>query len=321
MSPIFFNNLVIVYSFSEIAIVLLALVVFVLDVRLLRYWDFNSFSNAQLRLERVAYLVMTIVTFFFALKLILLIYFVYTIDALSAIVPGAMCGAGVISADSYGMKLLFVKLLVIFALLLFLVANHYDLKAKNYPLFKFKSWVVVAASLLIFLEFFLDISYFFGIDTTIPVSCCSILFGNLEGANPLPFNLNTATLLILFFVLYTGSVLSLLLENKITTTLLVLLFGTIAYYSVVYFFGTYVYELPTHKCPFCMLQSDYYYVGYLIWSSLFFGLFFGIIWVIMALLGYNSKRIKWASIALLTLFVVVNSAYVASYYLRNGVFL
>lgn len=321
MSPLFSNNLVIVYGFSETVIVLLTFVVFVLDIKLLRYWNFKSCSNAQLKLEKVAYLVMTIVTFFFTLKLILLTYFVYAIDSLSDIIPGAMCGAGVINADDYGMKLLFVKLIVIFTLLLFLVLNHFDLKAKDYPLFKIKGWVVIVTSLLIFLEFYLDIDYFFGIDITVPVSCCSTLFGNLEGANPLPFNLNITTLLILFFVLYIGSVLSLVLENKIATTLLVLLFGTIAYYSVVYFFGTYVYELPTHKCPFCMLQSTYHYVGYLIWSSLFFGVYFGLIWVIMALLGYNSKRIKAASIALLTLFALVNSAYVVSYYLQNGVFL
>lgn len=321
MNSLFFNNQVIVYTFSETVLALLTLIIFVMALKFIRQWDFESFSNAQLKMEKQANLVMTIATFLFALKLLLLIYFVYTIDNLSLIIPGAMCGAGVISADSYGMTLLFVKVIVIFGLLLFLVVNHYDLKGTNYPLFRFKSWVIVITALLIFGEFDLDIAYFTNIDTSVPVSCCSALFGNLEGANPLPFGLDTKMLLVLFFTLYFGVAVALYLESRLLSTLLLALFGAIAYYSVVYFFGTYVYELPTHKCPFCMLQKEYNYIGYLIWGSLFFGLYFGFIWVIMSLRSYKLERIKLASILLLTLFVAINSFYVANYYLHNGVLL
>ncbi|MCD8478146.1 MAG: hypothetical protein LRY68_09925, partial [Sulfurospirillum sp.] len=41
-----------------------------------------------------------------------------------------------------------------------------------------------------------------------------------------------------------------------------LLFLFFAIVSLILFFSTYVYELPTHHCPFCLLQSDYYGVGY-----------------------------------------------------------
>jgi len=59
------------------------------------------------------------------------------------------------------------------------------------------------------------------------------------------------------------------------------LFTVISYYGVVYFFGTYIYELPTHKCPFCMMQKEYHYVGYLLWGTLFFGSAFGLIYSIV----------------------------------------
>ncbi len=321
MNELFLNNYVIVYLFSETVLFLMALYAFFKDIVILKYWDFESFSARQLKLEKQGYLLSTIATFIFALKFILLIYFVYMIDSLSIIIPGAMCGAGVISANSYGMPLLFIKLTTIFTFLLFLTLNNLDLKAKNYPLLKLKSWVLLAALLLIFLESFFDLSYLFNIDLSVPVSCCSALFGNLEGANPLPFGLNIKNLLILYYTLYIASVLAILLENRFLTAFTLILFAIISYYAVVYFFGTYIYQLPTHKCPFCMMQKEYYYVGYLVWGSLFIGLFFGLIWVIIGFLKYKNKTAKQIAIASISLFVVLCSSYVLFYYLKNGVFL
>ncbi|HEY6001172.1 MAG TPA: hypothetical protein VI078_17950, partial [bacterium] len=41
--------------------------------------------------------------------------------------------------------------------------------------------------------------------------------------------------------------------------------------SLVSFIGMYCYELPTHRCPFCVLQSDYHYVGYALYLALLGG--------------------------------------------------
>jgi uncharacterized membrane protein YedE/YeeE len=113
-----------------------------------------------------------------------------------------------------------------------------------------------------------------------------------------------------------------LLKQRVVSVLANLLFVVIAYYSVVYFFGTYVYALPTHKCPFCMLQKEYFYVGYLIWGTLFGGVYLGIISSVMeaGLKAERSKERK-AALVLLSIFVIVCTSYVVVYYLRNGVFL
>jgi hypothetical protein len=321
LSELFLNNYVIVYLFSEAVLFFLALYLFYLNIKFVKFWDFESFTPKQTKLEKQAYLASTMALLLFTLKLILLIYFVYMIDSLSIIIPGAMCGAGVISANSFGIPLLFVKLTTIFTLLLFLTLNNLDLKAKNHPYFKFKTWVLLLASLLIFAEVYLDISYFFNIDLSVPVSCCSALFGNLEGANPLPFGLDTKGLLVIFYTLYIASILALVLRNRVLTVVTLLLFLTISYYSIVYFFGTYIYELPTHKCPFCMMQKEYGYVGYFVWGLLFFGVFFGLIWAIIGFIKEQSAKLATITILLLTLFLLLCSAYVAIYYIKNGVFL
>ena len=322
MNEILLNNQVIVYLLSESILFGLLFIAFVTTLGILAKWDFGSYSEQQFRLERRAYLVMTILLFVFAVKFLLLLYFVFAIDSLSLLVPGAMCAAGVISANDYGMLLLFLKLVILFFLLLWMALNRYDLQAKNYPLFRMKSWLFIAIFFVISIETGVDFAYFSHIDTLEPVNCCSTLYGQLEGANPLPFGLNTMTLLILFYLLYAVVVGAVLSGQRILSVAATLLFMVISYYSVVYFFGTYIYELPTHKCPFCMLQKEYYYVGYLLWGTLFGGVYLGVISSVMET-GLKVKRDRGQKTALilLSIFVLLCTAYVAVYYLCNGVFL
>jgi len=322
VSEILLSNQVIVYLLSESILFGLLLIAFIITLEILIKWDFGSYSEQQFRLERRAYLVMTILLFVFVVKFLLLIYFVFAIDSLSLLVPGAMCAAGVISANDYGMLLLLLKLLILFFLLLWMAINRYDLQAKNYPLFRIKSWLFVSIFLVIAIETGVDFAYFGHIDTLEPVNCCSTLYGQLEGANPLPFGLNTMILLILFYLLYVAVMASALSSQRVSFMVALLLFVFIAYYSVVYFFGTYIYELPTHNCPFCMLQKEYYYVGYLVWGALFVGTYLGLISSVMEIgLKVERNRERMVALALLSIFVLLCTGFVAIYYLRNGVFL
>lgn len=322
MSEILFSNQVIIYLLSESTLFFLLLIASIISVKILLKWDFNSFSPTQFKLEKQAYLVSTITLFVFLVKFILLIYFVFTVDSLSILVPGAMCGAGVITANEYGMVLLGLKLLLIFLLIFWFFLHFYDTHTKEHLYFKDKSWLFLAIFGFVVVELFLDFQYFLNIDTHQPVSCCSALFGQLEGANPLPFGLNIALLLTLFYLLYILVLLTLNLNYKILYLISNLLFLYIAYYSVVYFFGTYIYQLPTHKCPFCMLQSDYYYVGYFVWGALFIGTFIGMADVLSSLV-IGSTNLKYQKLVsyLLSFFVLLCSSYVAIYWLKNGVLL
>ena len=48
-------------------------------------------------------------------------------------------------------------------------------------------------------------------------------------------------------------------------------FFLISCFSFLSFISLYFYELPTHRCPFCVLQKEYGYVGYLLYASLLTG--------------------------------------------------
>jgi len=322
MNPILLNNQVLVYLLSEAILFVLAAVAAVVAVQIVWRWDFGAFTQRQTVLERRAYLVMTIIGFVAVMKIFLLPYFVFAVDNLSVLVPGAMCAAGVISANDYGLELLFLKLLIVFGLILWLSLNRYDLSAKDYPIFRPKTWLFLVIFLLVILELWWDGMYFTHIDTHLPVSCCSALFGQLEGANPLPFGLSRPELLMLFYLLYAAVMLSTLAAQPWAVLPMLGLFVAVGYYSVVYFFGTYVYALPTHKCPFCMFQSEYYYVGYLIWGSLFGGVFLGAVAAIERLwLGKPDWLWERWSLGLLSFFVLLSSGYVAVYYWMHGTLL
>ncbi len=45
----------------------------------------------------------------------------------------------------------------------------------------------------------------------------------------------------------------------------------IAAVSLVSFICLYYYELPTHHCPFCILQKEYGYIGYVLYATLLAG--------------------------------------------------
>lgn len=322
MNEALLSNQVIVFLLSEATLFTLLFVAFVVSLKVLVKWDFESFTPFQFALERQAYLVSTIILFVFLMKFILVVYFIFSIDALSLLLPGAMCGAGVIKANIYGSYLLILKLLILFLLTLWLYIHFYDMHTKNHKWFKQKSWLFSFIFVFIALELGLDFSYFSNIDTHLPVSCCSALFGQLEGANPLPFGLSISLLLVLFYLVYFLVVLTLKSGYTVLYIVTNILFVYIAYYAVVYFFGTYIYQLPTHKCPFCMLQAEYAYVGYLLWASLFMGTYMGLSNAVSTLwLGKKDLRSEKIVVSLLSLFVLLCTAYVTVYYLRNGVLL
>jgi len=319
---IFLSNSVIVFIFAEAVLLLLLSVAFINVILILKSWDFNATTTLQYKLEKRAYLVLLIIFFTLGFKIVLLPYFAYMIDNLNVLVPGAMCGAGVLNSNVYGVWLLSLKVFILFLIGIWIILNHQDLKSYTYPFFKKKLWLFITIYVFIIGESVLDILYLKNIVTDTVVSCCSSIYGTSGISNPIPFNLHVNELLALFYLLYALSAVTALYRYALLSLVSNIAFLYSAYYSVVYFFGTYIYELPTHLCPFCMLQSEYYYVGYFIWGTLFLGTFFGIsVSVIQYITTMKFVKMYRYSLIFNTIFILICSAYVLLYYLRNGVFL
>ena len=321
MSDILLSNEVIVFLFIESVVLILLSIAFFNSYSILRYWDFKTTSSKQYTLEKRSYLVVLIILFALAVKIVALPFFAYIIDQLSIIIPGAMCGAGVISANAYGEFLLPFKVFLLFVTGIWLILNKQDLKSREFIYLPKKFWLFIFIYILVIFEFVLDIYYLSNISTEDPVNCCSVIYG-VQGGSELPFGLDITKILILFYTLYFLSVFTSLNKQALLSFIANAVFLYIAYYATVQFFGTYIYELPTHKCPFCMLQKEYFYIGYLIWASLFLGTFFGMAGLVLNyLLGQKLKYPFYLSNIFNFIFVFIVSFYVVRYYLINGVFL
>lgn len=316
------NKHIMILLFSESLVFVMLCFAFVWAVVLFFRFDFKKYDARQYAMERKAWLVVTIVVFAVIVKLLLFAYLVFTIDSLSGIVPGAMCAAGVISFNDYGMMLLYLKMAVLFGFGFWMILNYEDLQSGNYPWFKQKMLLYIVMFLFTSVELFYEFSFFNAIDIHKVINCCSTLYGLLEGMNPLPYGFDKTELIVVFSLSYLLVLSSFKGAQNRVLLFALLLFAQLAYYIVLYVTGPYIYQQPNHNCPFCMLQREYYHIGYIVWGLLYGGVFCGIGGVLSEeLLNRDKTGLKKLMVLLLSMFIVVSVLYVAYYYFTNGVFL
>ena len=232
-----------------------------------------------------------------------------------------MCGAGVISANDYGMPIFIIKLVVLFLGVCWSIANTIDLQ-NNYAYTKRKYELFFGIFILLTLEFLLQGLYFTHISLESPVMCCSIIYGASNSGSTLPLSLSPSTLSVAFGILFIMLFIALINKTKTLSFMLGALFLYFGYYFVLHVVGIYVYELPTHICPFCMLQREYFYVGYLLWGSLFLGSFFSMAPLVLeGLIHQESKQSFTVAIFFNLLLAIIALYFVVGFYLKNGVWL
>jgi len=297
-------------------------VAFYFSVRILLYYDAAATTPLQYRLEKQSYLVATIIKFIFALKIPLFIFFIFTLDKLSTMLPGAMCAAGVVNATAYGTPLLMLKILNLYLFGYWIVLNSEDMKFEDRRYLRLKFLVFVIAYLLLLIEIILQMAMFFSIDVNSVVDCCGAVFSTTNGTYMAALlGLQPLYMLSAFYGLFFLILIVYLMKNRYLFSLLNMLYLIIALVSLISFFGTYIYELPTHHCPFCLLQKDYHYIGYLLYTFLFIGTFYGII---VGVIPFTEKeRLLKFRISMLfdTLYMLGVTYYPLAYYLKNGVWL
>ncbi len=292
-------------------------VALVLSFRIARYWDSNATTKRQYQLEKQSFLGATVIQFIFIIKLPLFVFFVYTLDGISHLLTGAMCAAGVVDATREGLPLLILKIVNIYLFGLWLTLHYRDMRLETLPYTRLKFALFVAGFVLLMAEIYLEIAMFGAIDVDKIVSCCGSIYSSSSTSHLSHlFELSNSVVVALFYGSFALMVLFYLLKNRYLFALSNLIFLVVAIISLILFFATYIYELPTHHCPFCILQSDYYYIGYLLYILLFMGTFYGI----SLLANPQSKRYP-ISLIFNSLYVVIVSGYVVGYYWVNGVWL
>jgi hypothetical protein len=271
------NPAIIALICGSLLIVAYAIYASAVGCQIIRFWDIQSGSERQLNLERKTYLISTVMAYMFGFGLFSLLLFIYTADHVHNFFIGAMCAAGSLNVNKYGYPALTVKVVSFILCGVWLILNYTDNKAYDYPLIKVKyKFLMVITGLLIF-ETYLLVKYFFGLKANVITSCCGILFS--EGTQSIAGEVAALPSFTTQIIFYLSVVLTIRVgiqfyltgrSAKLFSYFSAWLF-LISLVSIISFISLYFYEMPTHHCPFCLLQKEYHYVGYLLYVSLFAG--------------------------------------------------
>ena len=249
----------------------------IIGFRILDRWDIKSGSEEQLILERKTYLISTLLAYLFGLSLFSLFLFIYTADHVHQLFVGAMCAAGSLNVNKFGYPALVMKTINFLLCGVWLTINYADNKGIDYPLIRFKYKLLMIITGLLALETFLVINYFIGVKPNVITSCCGTLFsteansfvGGLAAIPSVPAKIlfyfsAVLTIRAGIYFLATGK------AARVFSYLSIWVF-VISMVAIISFISLYYYEIPTHHCPFCLLQQEYHYIGYFLYLSLFTG--------------------------------------------------
>ena len=300
MSNIFLSPQVIVLLFVTLSLAVVLTFAAFKTVQLIKNYKPNAVTQEQYTLEKSSYLITTIIQVSLFINIFLLALFTHTLNSLSDIIPGAMCAAGVVSSNAFGNPLIVLKVVIILCSLLWLRINKEDFITKGHPYFKRKYLFFLLIFLLFLIDIFLELNFFAHLSTVEPVMCCSHIYKHTQNS----FSLSNSSLVTLFYTLYLLLLLTLTLNKRLLSAAFSLLFLYISYLAITYFFSTYIYELPTHRCPYCILSSDYAYIGYFIYTSLILASYYALSFALFV----QKTELRAKALIWYTLFVFIVSA-------------
>jgi hypothetical protein len=251
-------------------------------LQILRRWDLKSGSELQLALERKTYLISTLLAYAFGFELLSFFLYIFTAEQLHPLFVGAMCAAGSLYVNPYGYPTLIVKLVNFLLAGIWLIVNYVDHQGEDYPLIKKKYVFFLMLVPLILVEMVLQTNYFLRLKPDIITSCCGTLFST--GSSVLPSGIVSfpkVPALVTFYLtlsLTIGSGFYFFLKGRggLLFSGLSALALAVSSGSIFSFISLYIYELPTHACPFCLLQKEYHFVGYPLYLTLLGGAITGI---------------------------------------------
>lgn len=306
----------------NIIFAIFAIIAFVLSVKIVLKWDIDATTKTQYSLEKYSYLAATIIKYIFIIKVPLFLFFIFTLDKISNILTGAMCGAGVVDATDYGNYLFILKVINLYIFAYWIMLHNEDVKHENQPYTKKKFLFFIVAFFFFIAELIIEGVMFNAIDLDEMVSCCGTIYSSSSTSYISQiFAFDTVLLLSLFYGSFLLMVLFYFLKRKYLFSISNIIFIVISIVTLIVYFGTYIYELPSHHCPFCFLQSDYYYVGYLIYVLLFIGTFYGLATGFIETDEKNIRKNYKISMLFNSLYVILLTLYPVVFYIKNGVWL
>lgn len=260
---------------SSLLISLMTIYAACYGIKILRFWDISSGSELQLSLERRTYLISTIVSYFLVFQLVSLFLFILTADSICNLFVGAMCAVGTLTADRFGYPTLLLKVMTFILAGLWLIMNHVDNQACDYPLIRSKYRLLLLMAPLVLAETLVQGSYFLRLKPNIITSCCGSLFSQSSQGISADITALPPVPMLVLFCFVTGVTLAAGVRYFLSGKGSYFFAGMsglnfmVSIASIISSISLYIYELPSHHCPFCILQHEYGYIGYALYLLIF----------------------------------------------------
>ena len=245
-------------------------------------WVPQSAKREQIQLERRAE------TARLSAKFSLAVFFLSTAlliigitNVLPEIVPGAMCGTGVLQAtDGLGGQALMYRFFVFFIMTLWLTYEKLNLSRPDAPLTTYNSRVLLLALPFFLLAVITTFRGILRIESHQPVDCCAMVydqFGSLAAARQIAGIPNTFwvwAFWMLTALMLLCAVWSLKTKRangeKATGSLAVItiIWVPIAAITLVRVYAAYFYQVLNHHCPWCLFLPEHKFVGVPLFGAL-----------------------------------------------------
>jgi hypothetical protein len=315
-------------------------------VRVLRHWDSSSDGNLQISLENETWLASTLIEFALAVQGLSLLLFILAADSYSQVIAGAMCATGSLLANEFGMPTLYLKLAGFFIYAFWILLHQLDIRSEVYPLVRIKYVYLLLLLPFLLADVILQTLYIANLNPDIITSCCAVVFsealgegGNLMGSLP-----PTALLSLYYGTIVVLLCLALVMNDRMpvvkpvgkrTQTILAFLYATgwfwffgLALVVITSVISSYIYAMPFHRCPFCIIKQEYGYIGLVIYFTLICGTFFGLSTALVAVLDRRSDLVGQAihyrkiavdlSFLLLIILTLLSSYHYLAYMITGG---
>lgn len=248
-------------------------------IRVVRFWDPSADTPLQIRLESEIWLSSTLMEFGLFLQIFSLLLLVIAADSFASLLPGAMCATGSFLANDYGMKSLILKLVSVFLYGFWILIHRLDTKSPRYPLVRLKNVYLLLLCPLLITDITLQTLYLQGLHPDIITSCCGVVFSKPDvSILGLSQGMASFSSVVVFFC---GCLLLFVPAwKRFPYSYLLLGIGSALLFPaglwlVTTFVSPYVYAMPHHRCPFCLLHAEYNFVGYPLFLALYLASFSG----------------------------------------------
>lgn len=280
------------------------------SLKIVAQWAPQSSDRSQIRIERQAETAAVRTQWsavFFMFATLLLVYGIS--NDFASLVPGAMCGTGVIQATGgIGARAIFFRLFTAGILYNWFMLEKLNSAYPRAPLTMINARVLLL-SLPFLIVAMLDTSrVLLFMDAQQPVDCCALVYDQVRplAENSSGFALKAPLQLVGFWVLTALLMINILGCRLSQTTvtekragmlvITVLLWLPLAGISLINIFSAYYYKVLYHHCPWCLLLRQHGYAGFFLFGALLVVGLEGPLAFVMARIAANDSVLKTAAI-------------------------